>query len=75
MYIERSVQEYFIKFYESKVTRKEVEKALSTQTSFIKTLEIEIDYKDGEWDNCQENKEENVASRTGQYVIIHKIIR
>lgn len=75
MYIERSVQEYFIKFYESKVTRKEVEKALSTQTSFIKTLEIEIDYKDDEWDNCQENKEENVASRTGQYVIIHKIIR
>ena len=75
LYIERSIQDYFIKFCESKVTRKEVEKALSTQTSFIKTLEIEIDYKEGEWDNCQENKEEKVVSRTGQYVIIHKIIR
>lgn len=31
LYIERSVQDYFIKFCESKVTRKEVENALSAQ--------------------------------------------
>lgn len=73
LYIQRSVQDYFIKFCESMVTRKEVEKALAKQNSFIKTLEIEIEYKEGEWDNCQEIKEVKVASRTGKYVIIHKI--
>ena len=74
LYIQRSIADYFIKFCESNVSREEVEKALAVQKSMIKTLRIEIEYLDGEWDNCQDNKEEKVASRTGEYVIIHKIM-
>ena len=71
-YVQRSIQDYFIKFCESGITRKELEKALARQKdSLIKTLTMEVEIKKGFWDSCGP---ELVQSRTGAYMIIHRII-
>ncbi|MDX1650912.1 MAG: hypothetical protein R3277_00350 [Brumimicrobium sp.] len=69
-YVRQSQQDYFIKFCESKVTRKEIEEILSTIEDSIKILEITMEIREGEWDQCDEN---TVQSRIGRYVVIHKI--
>jgi hypothetical protein len=71
-YVRRSVQDYFIKFCESGITRKELEKTLERQNSAIKSLTMEVEFKEGMWDKCSD---ELVQSRTGPYIIIHKILR
>ena len=71
-YLERSIQDYFIKFCESKVTQKELEVALKKVRSPIKTLTLKVEFKEGFWDSCEEGV--MVQSRTGGYVIIHQII-
>lgn len=70
-YVRRSVQDYFIKFCESKVTREELEKALSKHKGSIKTLTLEVEFKEGFWDSCTD---ELVQSRTGEYVVIHRVV-
>lgn len=72
-YIRRSVQDYYIKFCESTITRKDLENALNAQgESLHKILKLEIQYKEGTWDICDDNLMQQ--SRIGKYVIIHKII-
>jgi hypothetical protein len=71
-FLERSVQDYFIKFCESKVTRAEFESYLKKQKSTIKTIKADIEYREGEWDSCDEPGK--AASRTGAYVIILSLI-
>lgn len=71
-FLERSVQDYFIKFCESAVSREMLENYLKKQRSTLKILHAEIEYREGEWDNCQSG--EKVASRTGAYIVIHRII-
>lgn len=71
-YVRRSVQDYFIKFCESGITREELEKVLKKQTSTIKSLTMEIEFKEGMWDKCSD---ELVQSRTGTYIVIHKILK
>lgn len=72
-YIERSVQDYFIKFCESKITREALEKHLKPKkNNLIQTLTLEVEFKEGSWDICDENYEQQ--SRIGNYVIIHRII-
>jgi hypothetical protein len=71
-YVQRSVQDYFIKFCEGKVTVAELEKHLKKQKGDIKSLTLEIEIKDGLWDSCDENN--MVQSRTGEYIIIHRIV-
>jgi hypothetical protein len=51
-YIQQSVQDYFIEFCESKVTREELETALSKIESPIKTLTVKVELREGLWDNC-----------------------
>ena len=72
-YIERSIQDYFIKFCESKVTKEQLQAYLSTKNQLIKSATLEIEYRDGEWDNCKDDDLKQ-QSRTGKYVIVHKII-
>ncbi len=69
-YVRRSIQDYFIKFCESQVTKEELESVFEKSESRIVALEIEIIRK-GSWDTCDEFP---VQSRGGDYVIIHKII-
>lgn len=72
-YIQRSIQDYFIKFCESEVSRAELEKYLVTKKEFLKSATLEVEYRDGDWDNCSDDGIK-VQSRTGAYIIVHKII-
>lgn len=71
-FIRRSVQDYFIKFCEGNVTVNELDAALSKQKSNIKNLKMEVAFKEGMWDVCDE-KEAHQQSRDGKYVILLKI--
>jgi hypothetical protein len=71
-YLQRSIQDYFIKFCESKVTRKEIESALKKVKGPIKTLTLKVEFKEGFWDSCEEGV--MVQSRTGEYVVIMEIM-
>lgn len=72
-YIRRSVQDYFIKFCEGGITRKDLEEALRKQKSTMQpSLTLEIQYKEGSWDICDDNQMQQ--SRIGKYVIVHRII-
>jgi hypothetical protein len=72
-YIQRSIQDYFIKFCESKVSREELEAYLTKQGSPLNIATLEVEFRKGEWDICEEN--ELMQSRIGEYVIIHRIIQ
>ncbi len=73
MYVQRSIKDYFIKFCESQVTRKELEDHLAAIGSPIKTVTLEVSFREGEWDVCEEN--ELMQSRIGEYVIVHRIVK
>jgi len=69
-YIQQSAQDYYIKFCESRVSREELETALSKIEGNIKTLTIEVTFKEGLWDSCEDYE---VQSRVGKYVVLHEI--
>lgn len=73
VYVQRSIQDYFVKFCEGNVSKEEIEKALAKQTGMIKTLKMEVAIKEGTWDICPEDNE-NMQSRIGSYIVIYKII-
>ncbi len=72
LYLQRSIQDYFIKFCESAVSREALEAHLQTIDSPIKSVTLEVEFKEGSWDICDENFEQQ--SRIGEYVIIHRIV-
>jgi len=72
-YLQASIQDYYIKFCESNISRDELEKHLNTINGLIKAVTLEVEYRDGLWDIC--NEKEPMQSRTGEYVVIHKIIK
>lgn len=72
LYLRRSMQDYFIKFCESKVSRSELEKHLPIDSHF-QSVTLEVEFREGNWDICEGDPEE-MQSRIGKYVIIHKII-
>lgn len=71
-FLERSIQDYFIKFCESNVSRADLENYLKRQKASFKILHAEIEYREGEWDSCTEQVKE--ASRMGAYIIINRLI-
>lgn len=73
IYVERSIQDYFIKFCESKISREEFDDHISKIIGEIKTVTIEIEFRDGYWDICDGDNMQQ--SRTGEYVIIHRVIK
>ncbi|MGH1386621.1 hypothetical protein [Kordia sp.] len=72
MYLRRSIQDYYIKFCESKISSEDLENHLSTIDKEIKTATLEVEFLDGYWDICDDDFEQQ--SRMGAYVIIHRII-
>ena len=73
LYVQRSIQDYFIKFCESEVSREELEAHFEGITSFVKTVKMEVEFRTGEWDVCEESSLE-IQSRIGEYVVIYRII-
>ena len=71
LYFRLSVKDYFIKFCESDVTFEQIEPFINNEFE-IKSVTLEIEIKDGEWDNC--NVPGYVQSRTGPYIVINKIL-
>lgn len=69
-YLQQSVQDYFIKFCESKVTKDELENTLSTIDGPIKSLKVKVEFREGAWDTCDG---EHSQSRTGRYVVLLEI--
>jgi hypothetical protein len=72
-YIQRSIQDYFIKFCESKVTRQELEAYLAEHGGPLKTAKLEVEFREGNWDICDDN--ELMQSRVGAYVVIYRIVQ
>ena len=74
LYFRLSVQDYFIKICESKVNIDEIRNYIQKDDLIgeIKSVTLEIEIKDGEWDNC--NVPGYVQSRTGPYIVINKIL-
>jgi len=67
LYLRCSIQDYFIKFCESEVSRETVA-ALES-----KHITVKMDIRNGEWDSCGHD-EEAVQSRVGTYIAIQKIL-
>ena len=72
LYIQRSIQDYYIKFCESKIKREDFENHLTNINGEIKVVTLEIEFRNGNWDICDENFINQ--SRIGEYIIIHRII-
>jgi hypothetical protein len=67
LYLRCSVQDYFIKFCESSVTSDQLKPFLN------KSVALEIEMKDGEWDNCL-TEDVHVQSRIGKYLAVKGIV-
>lgn len=65
LYLRCSVQDYYIKFCESKVSLKKMKKHID------KGLTVTFEVKEGEWDICGGDPE--IQSRIGTYAIVLKI--
>lgn len=76
-YFRTSVQDYFIKFCESEISKRNLENHLSkipdTGLDGAKAITAEITVKEGEWDIC--NEDHPAQSRIGYYVVIHRLIK
>lgn len=71
-YLERSIQNYFIKFCESSVSQEDLEQHLAAQTGLIKTATLEVSFQKGAWDIGEDGAESQ--SRRGEYAIVHRIL-
>jgi len=65
LYLRCSVQDYYIKFCESKVSLKKMKKYID------KGLTVTYEVKEGEWDICEGDPE--MQSRVGTYAVVLKI--
>lgn len=70
-YLQLSVQDYFIKFCESEVTADAFRDYVDQIESPLKTVKLEVEFREGEWDRCGA---EPAQSRVGAYVVIWRII-
>lgn len=71
-YLRRSVQDYYIKFCESELSESEFRAAWERESGFLKTMRLEVEFREGEWDNCEESTG-TIQSRIGTYAIVHNI--
>ncbi len=66
LYFRASIQDYFIKFCESSVTRKDLEPYVD------KSITVHAEIVDGYWDICPNDPTE-MQSRMGEYMLIKGI--
>lgn len=75
-YFRTSIQDYFIKFCESKLSidalEKHLEKVPESGPDNDKPVTLEVTIKQGEWDVCDEDFP--AQSRVGYFVIVHRIV-
>jgi len=71
-YIRRSIQDYFIKICESKITKAQLLELVVIEHDFPEAISMEVEFRNGLLDDCDIDNE--TQSRTGEYVIIHKIL-
>lgn len=67
LYLQCSVQDYFIKICAGEVTTDELRKYLN------QGITVDMEIKEGLWDICNDDPA-YAQSRMGTYVVIHKII-
>lgn len=67
LYLQCSVQDYFIKICAGEVTADELRKYIN------KGITVDMEIRDGMWDHCSTDLS-YAQSRMGTYVVIHKII-
>ena len=68
-YVRRSIQDYYIKFCESDINRAELEQRLETLSGLIKTVKLQVSYREGTLDEC-ENRQ---GVDEGQYIVVHQL--
>ncbi len=66
LYFRASIQDYFIKFCESKITKEDLEPFVN------KVISAHVEIKNGNWDICPDDPQE-MQSRVGPYIIIKEI--
>lgn len=70
LYFRASVQDYFIKICESRVSYND----LKPYVGEISGVTVEAEIREGEWDIC-ENDPVEMQSRVGNYIIIKNILK
>ena len=68
LYIRLSMGDYFIKFCESSISRKDIEAKVDSYITF------KGDVKSGEWDSCPGDTD-RVQSRTGPYITVRELVK
>lgn len=68
LYLRCSIQDYYIKLCESKVSKSDLLKYLN------KGISVKMEIREGNWDICP-NDYPNAQSRIGNYVVITEIIK
>jgi len=72
LYLRLSMQDFFIKFCESKVSEEELKKYISEDPKDFRVGKFEIEIREGAWDHCDEVVSN---SRIGSYVVIMTILK
>lgn len=68
LYLQCSIQDYFIKICESNVTLEELKPFINSG------IKIKMEIKEGMWDHCS-NDPAYAQSRMGTYVVIKEIVK
>ena len=76
-YLRASVQDYYIKFCESEVSKESFllhlgEEPINEQIGLPPVMSLEVEICDGNWDICPDDPPE-AASRIGTYIVIKRI--
>lgn len=67
LYFRASIQDYFIKFCESEVTRKDLEPYID------QAITVKAEVNEGNWDICPSDTQEQ-QSRIGYYMMIKSVL-
>ena len=69
-YLRCSIQDYFIKFCESDITKKDID---ALNLGEFDGISVEAEILEGTWDICPNDPQE-MQSRIGKYVVIYKVL-
>lgn len=70
-YLRCSIQDYFIKFCESDITKKDID---ALNLGEFDTITVDAEIINGDWDICPNDPQE-MQSRIGNYVVIYDVLK
>jgi len=70
LYLRCSIQDYFIKFCESSITKEDIE---ALNLGQFDAISVDAEIKHGEWDVCHGLGTDVIPTRIGNYVVIYKM--